>query len=107
MRQPASQPGDRIGSGGGIARAREENREDDKNGHRPNVHQDLGEPDELGVQLQVCRSEPRESHREGQRAMDDVAQAHRRNRRGHRHTGNHCEREGHAMDQSAKRYVLF
>ena len=61
-----------------FAAARQQNGKHNQNGDRADINQDLRKADELRAQLQVSRRQSREGDSQGQRAMHQVAQAHRR-----------------------------
>ena len=73
---------------GRLAAARQQDGEHDQDGHGPDVHKDLREPDELGVQLQVHRGQAGEGDGKRQRAVHQVPQPHGRHRRADGHSGN-------------------
>ena len=78
---PSHQPGDNTADPWRLViAAREQDREDDENGDRADVDEHLGEPDELSVELEIERGEAREGNCQTKRAMDKVAQRHRRER---------------------------
>ena len=91
--------GEPAGRQNGLVRrritARQQNREHDEDGNRADIDQNLGEADELRVERQVKRRQPGQRHHQRQRAMHQIAQAHRRRRGKERHNCNDDEGQRH------------